>query len=178
MSNIIPFQYHQKQVRVIQDDNDEPWFVAKDVCNVLDISWRGQETLTRIKSKWKRCSEIPNTSGTSQKTIIIKEPALYKLAFRSNKQEAEDFTDWLAEDVLPQIRKTGSYGQPQQEPRPYVTFTYTQDEAMEDLRKENRRLHRRIVRLERSIDRRDELIDLYKGGIDHLQTEPKRSQLY
>lgn len=91
----------------------EPWFVAKDVAMALDIAWSGQ-TLSRISDKWKgMINLITPSSGTrgggTQQLSVINEPAMYKLAFRSNKPEADRFVNWIVGDVLPSIRRTGSY---------------------------------------------------------------------
>ncbi|MDI3535477.1 MAG: hypothetical protein PWQ82_1842 [Thermosediminibacterales bacterium] len=101
------FNYEGQSVRTIIDDG-EPWFVAKDVCDVLDIAWRGQQTLVNIREDWKGVRNF-RTPGGIQEMIVIKEPAVYKLAFRSRKEEAERFTDWVAGEVIPSIRKTGRY---------------------------------------------------------------------
>jgi prophage antirepressor-like protein len=53
--------------------------------------------------------ELPDSLGRPQKTVFINESAVYKMAFRSRKPEAEQFTDWIAGEVIPQIRKTGKY---------------------------------------------------------------------
>lgn len=92
-----PFQYHEKPVRVVMHD-DAPWWVAKDVCECLEIAWTGNQTLTKIPERWKMTQEFPDSSNRMQSMICINEPAVYKLAFRSNKPEAEAFTDWLAEE--------------------------------------------------------------------------------
>lgn len=93
--------------------NGEPWFVAKDIALALDIAWSGQ-TLGRIPDNWKgMISFITPSSGTrgggTQQLSVINESAMYKLAFRSNKPEADRFVNWIAGEVLPSIRRTGSY---------------------------------------------------------------------
>lgn len=93
--------------------NDEPWFVAKDIAMALGITWSGH-TLDRIPEEWKTmvsfavyASEDAVTGN--RRTAFINESAMYKLAFRSNKPEADRFVNWIAGDVLPSIRRTGSY---------------------------------------------------------------------
>ncbi|MBF0472770.1 MAG: hypothetical protein HQK93_03430, partial [Nitrospirae bacterium] len=104
------FNFKNHEVRIHIDDKGSPWFVVKDVCKVLDISWNGDKvTLSPIKEEWKMGLEIQDSLGRTQKVIVISEPAVYKLSFRSRKTEAEKFTDWIAEKVLPSIRKTGHY---------------------------------------------------------------------
>lgn len=106
-NQMIPFSYEGYQVRTVIVDN-EPWFVAKDVCEVLDISWTGSQTLSRISNAHKGIRNFL-TPGGNQKLWCIDEAGLYKLIMRSNKEEAERFQDWVTDEVLPTIRKTGSY---------------------------------------------------------------------
>lgn len=99
----------------------EPWFVAKDVAFALDITWNGK-TLANIPNEWKgmRSFLTPSSGdrgGGSQTLTVVNEAGLYKLAFRSNKPEADRFVNWVASDVLPSIRRTGSYTVGQQEER-------------------------------------------------------------
>lgn len=111
------FSYHNHQVRTITHEDKSLWFVAKDVFKALDIPWAGQRTLAIIPAAWRVVVKLTTTqknqtgeTGTAEKDlIVINEPAVYKLAFRSNKPEAEAFTEWVASEVLPSIRKTGSY---------------------------------------------------------------------
>jgi prophage antirepressor-like protein len=111
-SSIQLFQFEGHEIRT-SFESENLWFVAKDVCQALEIPWRG-DTLDAIKKDWQGMRKF-RTPGGEQETTIISEPAVYKLAFRSRKPEAERFTDWLASDVLPALRKTGTYtvGQPQ-----------------------------------------------------------------
>ena len=93
--------------------NGEPWFVAKDVAQALGITWNGK-TLASIPERWKGMRHfLTPSSGTrgggDQSLAIINEAALYKLAFRSNKPNADRFVNWVAGEVLPSIRRTGSY---------------------------------------------------------------------
>lgn len=100
-----------------QQVNDEPWFVAKDVVAALGIGWNGT-TLASIPDEWKgmrtfRTLSSGTRGGGEQMLTVINEAALYKLAFRSNKPQADAFVNWVAGEVLPSIRRTGFYnGQP------------------------------------------------------------------
>jgi len=89
----------------------EPWFVAKDVCDALDITWSGSKTLARIRDKHKGVVNF-TTPGGSQELWCVSEPGLYKLIMRSSKEEAERFQDWVTEEVIPSIRKHGAYMTP------------------------------------------------------------------
>ncbi len=123
-SDLVPqvFSFQQHHVRTTGTDRDL-WFVAKDVCEALDIAWRGKETLLGFHPDWigvrNLRTPIRQKDGTlalmANEVIVISEAAVYKLAFRSRKPNAEAFTDWVAGEVLPSIRKTGAYRAKQRE---------------------------------------------------------------
>lgn len=100
------FDYQGKQVRTVLV-NDEPWFVAKDVCGILGID-NVSRAIDRLGEKMKGITTI-HTLGGEQEMLIVSESGVYKLVFTSRKKEAEKFSDWVATDVLPAIRKTGTY---------------------------------------------------------------------
>ncbi|WP_313666092.1 BRO family protein [Shinella sp.] len=109
ISSISSFLFGENSIRATVD-GETPWFVAKDVANALGVEWRGGSTLARIKSAWKGVRKF-RTPGGNQELTVINEPAVYKFVFRSNKEEADRFTDWLAGEVLPAIRQSGSYSE-------------------------------------------------------------------
>lgn len=90
--------------------NGEPWFVAKDVCASLNIKWSGSNvTLSQIPEDWKGVLNF-KTPGGNQDLTVISEAGLYKLAFRCQSSEIADrFTNKVASEILPSIRKTGRY---------------------------------------------------------------------
>lgn len=94
------------QVRVVMKNN-EPWFVAKDVCNILDIS-KDRDAVNRLDED-ERGSVLLDTLGGKQNVNAINEYGLYNLIFGSRKPEAKQFKRWVTHEVLPEIRKTGSY---------------------------------------------------------------------
>lgn len=106
MSNLQLFQYESHQVRTVDIDG-EPWFVAADVCEVLGIA-KHRDAISRLNDK-QRGSVVMDTLGGPQEMAAINEAGLYRLAFTSRKKAAEKFTDWVASEVLPSIRKTGKY---------------------------------------------------------------------
>lgn len=87
--------------------DDEPWFVAKDVCVALGIS-NNRDAVQRLDSDEKRVSEFPTPGGTQEMTMV-NESGLYLLIFQSRKPEAKAFRKWVTSEVLPRIRKTGMY---------------------------------------------------------------------
>ena len=110
------FAYQDKQVRTFTENN-EIWLAAVDVCRALDISWSGRKILRGFPDDWQRVVKLTTLRRGEQETVVISEPAVYKLAFRSNKPEADTFTNWVASEVLPAIRKTGKFeASPRQRP--------------------------------------------------------------
>ncbi|MBQ4477973.1 MAG: hypothetical protein II945_05135 [Bacteroidales bacterium] len=96
----------------VQVINNEPWFVAKDVAKALNITWSGH-TLDAIPPEWKGMVKFTTPNGGTQSLSTITEAGMYKLAFRCQSSEVADkFTNWVAGEVLPSIRKTGSYSLP------------------------------------------------------------------
>ncbi|WP_059104282.1 phage antirepressor [Shouchella shacheensis] len=118
------FMYHAQKVRTVVKGG-EVWFVARDVCHVLGLA-RTNSVLRKIGPNQKGKHRML-TLGGSQELSIINEAGLYKLTFRSNKPEAERFTDWVTEEVLPSIRKHGAYDAREREERP----SYAIDDAIE-----------------------------------------------
>lgn len=94
------------EIRVTLKDN-KPYFNLKDVCGILGLK-NPRDVKTRLNQKGVVISDTPTKSGIQQMNYID-ETNLYKCIFRSNKPEAEEFTDWVASEVLPTIRKTGMY---------------------------------------------------------------------
>lgn len=88
--------------------NDTPWFVGKDVATALGYTNPRKALKDHVPDKYKRRERIVTPSGT-QTTTLINEAGMYKLVMRSKLESAEEFSDWVCEDVLTSIRKTGSY---------------------------------------------------------------------
>lgn len=88
--------------------NDEPHFCLLDVCGALEIKNISQ-LKTRLNKDGVIISEVIDSVGRKQNANFVNELNLYKVIFQSRKESAERFTDWVAGEVLPSIRKTGSY---------------------------------------------------------------------
>jgi len=92
----------------------EPWFVAADVCRVLEIG-NPSQALARLDDDEK--SSIRSTdvtpSGGNPNISIVNEPGLYALVLGSRKQEAKAFKRWITHEVIPTIRKHGAYMTPE-----------------------------------------------------------------
>ena len=122
------FDYQDKQVRTVIKDN-EPWFVAKDVCEILEIG-NSRMALERLSEKMKGVNSV-DTLGGVQEMQVVSESGVYKLVFTSRKPEAERFTDWIATDVIPSIRKHGVYAKDELLDNPDLFIT-----ALQELKKE------------------------------------------
>jgi anti-repressor protein len=103
------FDFDGSQIRVIIDQKGEPWFVANEVTNIL--GYRMASDATRVLDIDEKGTHNLSTLGGLQKLAIINESGLYSLIFASRRKEAKIFKKWVTSDVLPAIRKTGSYGQ-------------------------------------------------------------------
>lgn len=111
MSNpLATFQFNSHQLDVIIDDQQQPWFIAKQVAEIFDYS--DAEAMTRRldddeKSNRQIVGLGPDTGGRG--TICINESGLYSVTLTSQKPIAKLFKKWVTSEVLPSIRKTGSY---------------------------------------------------------------------
>ncbi|PHJ69118.1 hypothetical protein VF14_02980 [Nostoc linckia z18] len=115
MSSLTVFQFESKEVRFVGTALD-PWWVAADVCAVLDIR-NSRDAIARLDEDEKGVGNI-DTPGGSQEMTIINESGLYSLILTSRKPQAKRFKKWMTSEVLPSIRKTGKYKLPPSEQSP------------------------------------------------------------
>jgi prophage antirepressor-like protein len=107
-SNLSVFSFESSSVRVVLIDN-EPWFVAKDVCEILGLS-NISKAVERLDDDEKRDGiTLSDAIGREQQYLAISESGMYALVLSSRKPEAKPFRKWVTSEVIPQIRKTGSY---------------------------------------------------------------------
>lgn len=106
-NNIVAFKYEEQQVRTIEK-NGEPWFVGKDVADILGYSDTAQAVRKHIDNEDKGVVEM-TTPGGKQPVTIINESGLYSLILSSKLPTAKKFKHWVTSEVLPSIRKTGEY---------------------------------------------------------------------
>lgn len=109
MNEIQTFESDQfGTVRAIRDENGEPWFVAKDVCDALGIR---TDTVRGILDADEVRETNPNSIGVAggRKPLVVSEPGFYKLVMRSRKPEAKAFQRWVTHEVLPALRRDGGY---------------------------------------------------------------------
>lgn len=102
------FDYNGKSIRTMEF-NGQPWFVAVDVCNVLEIA-NSRDAVARLDEDEK--NTVGLTDGNKRgnpNTAIVSESGLYSLILGSRKPEAKQFKRWITHEVIPSIRKTGGY---------------------------------------------------------------------
>ncbi len=109
MSEIVPFAFPDtgQPIRTVLVDG-EPWLVAADVCAALGYGGGARNAISRLPARMKGVATV-NTLGGPQQMATVSEPGVYRLAMRSTLPDAERFQDWIAEDVVPSLRRTGSY---------------------------------------------------------------------
>ncbi|MEQ5778585.1 Bro-N domain-containing protein [Thalassospira sp. NFXS8] len=146
MNEIIPFSFEGAEIRTVYKDND-PWFVAMDVCKALGIG-NPRKAIQVLDDDEKDDVTLSDAIGRQQETNIINESGLYILILRSRNALKPDtlqhrFRKWVTNEVLPAIRKTGAY-----HPAPHASSAASNDqqeliEALRDkiaLLEENRSL--------------------------------------
>lgn len=106
-NNIVAFNYEEQQVRTIVK-NSEPWFVGKDVADILGYTNTAKAIRDHVDDEDKLTERIV-LSGQNREVIIINESGLYSLILSSKLPTARAFKRWVTSEVLPAIRKTGGY---------------------------------------------------------------------
>lgn len=124
--------------------NGAPWFVLKDVCDILGVS-NSRMVADRLDDDEKGVSQI-DTLGGKQKVLVINESGLYHVVLRSDKPQAKPFRKWVTNEVLPTLRKTGSYSMNRQENK-----SDTQDNAILQVLMKNTEVLQAIVQQNQQI---------------------------
>ena len=141
--------------------NDEPMFCLADICRVLEI-----KNVSDCKSRLRQKGIVTTdtlTNGGKQKMIFIDESNLYKTIFQSRKESAERFTEWVTSEVLPSIRKTGSYNKPM-----------STAEKIKLLAQGNEELNERVEKVEDKLDSLENDMPLYGCEIEELKNHISR----
>nr|DAT24846.1 MAG TPA: hypothetical protein [Bacteriophage sp.] len=149
------------EIRTITKD-DEPMFCLADVCKALEL-----EQVSRVKARLKTdgvtTSKVIDRLGREQEATFINESNLYKTIFQSRKESAERFTEWVTSEVLPSIRKTGSYSKP-----------LTTSEQIRLLAQGNTELTERVDKVEDKITSIEEETPLYGCEIEEVQKHVRK----
>lgn len=117
MNKVTIFKYEENKLVRTMDISGEPWFVLKDVCDVLGLSTPAR-VAERLDSDEVSQAHLIDSVGRSQEMTIISESGLYNVILRSDKPEAKPFRKWVTAVVLPSIRKNGGYIAGQEELSP------------------------------------------------------------
>lgn len=102
------FIFHGREVRTLTINN-EPWFVGKDVADILGYSKSRNAIALHVDEDDALKQGLTDNLGRVQETIIINESGLYSLILSSKLPQAKEFKRWVTSEVLPQIRKQGAY---------------------------------------------------------------------
>lgn len=112
--SFLPMHYDGRSIRLWIDERGFPWWVAQDICESLGLE-NVSQAVARLQVNEKRTITNPNASQLGLKLIIINEPGMYRLVFRSNKPEAIAFQNWVYWEVLPTLRRGQQEEAPQLE---------------------------------------------------------------
>jgi prophage antirepressor-like protein len=107
MTSLTQFAFNSQQVRIVSINN-EPWFVATDVCEILEIR-NVSQAINRLDDDEKDTIILNEGNRGNPNAAIISESGLYSLTLGSRKPQAKDFKRWVTREILPTIRKTGKY---------------------------------------------------------------------
>ena len=124
MDELLRFQNEEFGEIRAQEIDGKPWFCLADICRPLGI--RTTDCKMRLKQDGVDIIYLADSLGRPHKMLFVNEANLYRAIFQSVKPEAERFTDWVTEEVLPSIRKTGGY---QIQPQPQGMMSTAQQLA-------------------------------------------------
>lgn len=162
MSQLKVFDFNSHKVRTINNGSDA-WFNLNDVCEVLELR-NPRQVKTRLKEDGVITNDVIDSLGRTQNATFINEPNLYKVIFQSRKEEAEQFQDWVYEEVLPQIRKTGKY----EEPKSPMEMLELQFKALKETSK-------RVETVEKDVVYLKEEVKLDPGEYNYLTSHISRN---
>ena len=150
MNTITPFNFEGAPVRTVQIDG-APCFVAADVCGVLGLD-NISMACSRLDEDEKGISSVDTPSG-AQQMLVINESGLYSLILTSRKPNAKQFKRWVTGEVLPTIRKTGSYGTPTAPAIPTNASMFMQSaQVMLEMEGRTAALEKRQITIEARLD--------------------------
>lgn len=173
--NLIPFNFNGIDIRVITDEHGEPWFVAMDIASTLgyantsDAVARHCKAVQILKSQ-NATFEIPNRG-----LQIIPERDLYRLIMNSQLDSAQEFEEWVVGEVLPTIRKTGSY----QRPMTPAEQLLAQAQTMVDMERRQVQTEQAVVGIENRVAKVEQVryLDSRPAGFESMTTIRERINL-
>lgn len=142
---------------------DDPMFCLADICKVLELQTGA--TKNRLDQKGVNLINTPTSSG-EQQMIFINEKNLYRVIMRSDKPQAEPFQDWVCGEVLPSIRKTGSYSVEQLSRKQLALMVVQAEEEKERLALENKQQADEIAHKDKIIENQSKYVSFAKNAFD------------
>lgn len=150
MNDLQIFTYGDKPVRTVEKE-DGVWWVLKDVCEVLGIS-QHRAVSRRLDEDEVSLTTLIDSMGREQKITVVNEPGLYSVILRSDKPEAKDFKRWVTHEVLPSIRRTGSYGMVPAQPMTPAQLLAAQAQVLVDMEQRMDEVQGRMQALDAKVD--------------------------
>ena len=149
MNELQIFDYNGTPLRTVEKDG-ELWWVLKDVCEVIGIA-KHTNVAARLEDDEKGACVMGTPSG-QQSMIIINEPGLYNVILRSDKPEAKDFKRWVTHEVLPSIRRHGSYALAPTQPMTPAQLLAAQAQLLVDMERRMDEMQGQTRALEAKVD--------------------------
>lgn len=149
-NQITPFEFHGNDVRALTDEHGDPWFIAKDICDVLGTDTKDLRAILDADEIANLDTiEVHHTAGRAP--LIVSEAGFYKLVLRSRKPVAKEFQRWVTHEVLPQIRRTGGY----------IPVNDTDDEKLI--------LAKAVGIFQRTVREKDRIIETQRGELETVK---------
>ena len=108
-TDLTQFNFHGDGVRVVTDEQGEPLFVLADILAALGLTRRPAAVAERLDDDVRQTYPIADAMGRVQQTLVVTEPGMYDVIVRSDSPQARPFRRWVTHEVLPAIRRTGTY---------------------------------------------------------------------
>ena len=172
MNPLAQFNFNGTDIRLVTDEHGEPWFIARDVADLLEYA--NPHEAVRTHCKGVRETLIPSAGG-EQMTKVIPERDLYRLVMRSRMPAAEAFEEWVVGEVLPSIRKTGSY---QRSVTPAEQLL-AQAQTMVDMERRQVQTEQAVVGIENRVAKVEKVryLDSRPAGFESMTTIRERIKL-
>ncbi len=150
-NQITQFDFRGATVRVLTDKQGEPWFVGKDVAQVLGYSDTNKAVAMHVDNEDKKLNDKTSSSFGQRGATLINESGLYSLILSSKLPQAREFKHWVTSEVLPQIRRTGGY----------IPVDDTDDEKLI--------LAKAVGIFQRTVREKDRIIETQRGELETVK---------
>ena len=150
-NQITQFDFRGATVRVLTDKQGEPWFVGKDVAQVLGYSDTNKAVAMHVDNEDKKLNDKTSSSFGQRGATLINESGLYSLILSSKLPQAREFKHWVTSEVLPQIRRTGGY----------IPVSDTDDEKLI--------LAKAVGIFQRTVREKDRIIETQRGELETVK---------